>query len=375
MKKIISCATSDLVTDQRIHRISKTLIQQGFQVLSLGRERANSLSLSSRSYECRRLKTSFEKGPLFYVEFNFRLFFYLIGEKADVMLSNDLDTLMACAMASIFKGVPLVYDSHEYYTEVPELVDRRGVRAVWKLIERLFIRRAKAAFTVSESIASAYEAMYKIKFSVVRNLPEAYNLEKVEKTRARAIKKEGFRILLYQGSVNVDRGLEEIIEAMQYMPLCLLYIIGEGDVLEKLKEDTRSLDWKRRIFFLGRMPMAELPAYTIQADLGLSIEKANGLSYAYAMPNKLFDYVQAGIPSLISNLPEMKKINEIYDIAEVLEDHAPKNMAQTILRLFHDKERYEKIRDNAMKARKELIWENESTKINQLFSDFLDPVL
>ena len=371
MKKIISCATSDLVTDQRIHRICKSLVQQGFDVTAIGRKKSNSPELGSYLFKCKRIRSVFQKGPLFYLEHNIRLFFQLLFQPFDVLIANDLDTLLACSLASAVKGKELIYDSHEYFTEVPELIHRPLVRKLWSLLEASLITRPVRHLTVSESIARAYGEKYRIEFEVVRNFPEKYDLDRKRSASLPSIKKGDHQLIIYQGSVNVDRGLEEMIMAMEHLPQCFLYIIGEGDVLDNLRKKAGEVEWGNRIIFTGRVEMTDLPGYTVQADLGLSIEKASGLSYTYAMPNKVFDYVQAGIPSLISELPEMKKVNEQFNFAQLLSSHEPLEMAMTIKNLLEDGQRLEVLRANAREAREVLCWDIESEKIRKLFADFL----
>ena len=312
-QKIISSVTSDLVSDQRVHRMALSLSTMGFDVRLIGRVKKDSNSLSNRSYKAQRLNTWFEKGPLFYVEYNLRLFFQILFTKADILLSNDLDTLLPNYLVSKIKGIPLVYDSHEYFTEVPELIHRKRVRKCWILIERFCFSGVHLGLTVCDPIANAYEEKYGIKMNVIRNFPNTYDLDEIRRNDKQLIGKlPGETLIIYQGSINVDRGLEEMIDAMPLLPKCRLIICGDGDVLQSLKKQVSKLECSERIEFKGKISFEELAYYTVQADLGLSIEKQNGLSYSFALPNKFFDYIQAGIPSVISSLPEMQKINAKY---------------------------------------------------------------
>jgi len=348
-------------------------MKQGFEVLSVGREKSNSLSLSDKIYKEKRLKLIFEKGPLFYLEYNIRLFFFLLKMKPAVLLSNDLDTLPANAMVSLIKGIPLVYDSHEYFTEVPELIDRPVTRGIWKIIESFFIRKAIKTYTVSESIAKAYNKKYGVSFTVVRNMPEKVNVENLTpKSILTLPRKEGRKIILYQGSVNVDRGLEEMVAAMEFLPNCEFCVLGDGDIFNDLKLTISKVKWGDRIHFLGLIPHEDLPAITKQADLGISIEKKKGLSYTFALPNKVFDYVQVGLPVLMSDLPELVEINKLYEFGKVIDNHDPKKIAFAVMEMFDNNDVLEKLKSNALKAAEELNWEKELYKINEIFSDFLD---
>ena len=372
--KVISSATSDLISDQRVDRVCRTLSRMGFELCLVGRRKKSSPAMTKRLYETRRLNTFFEKGPFFYLEYNVRLFWFLLKEDADVLLANDLDTLPANVMASILKRIPLVYDSHEYFTEVPELVHRPLVRSVWKIIERLCIPFVDKAITVSDSIAQVYNDMYKVNFVTVRNFPEFVEYENLKANSQNDFHgTKGKKILLYQGSVNVGRGLEEMIEAMQFLTEFVFIIIGDGDILNELKIQHEKLEWKERIQFLGRIPFENLQSLTIHADLGISAEKNIGLSYSYCLPNKVFDYVQAGVPVLLSNLAEMKKLNDKFGFGVVLENHDAKNIARQIKDLFEDNALYSELIENVLKAKTELNWDKESDKIKKIFGEYLSP--
>ena len=171
--RIIVSVTSDLVSDNRVHKYCTTLHNMGFEVLLVGRKLKTSQPLQPRNYPTKRFKLIFQKGPLFYAEFNFRLYLFLLFSKAGIVLANDLDTLPANFLASRIKQIPLVYDSHEYFTEVPELINRPGVRKIWEWIERKTVPKVNYATTVCESIAAIYTGKYGLPFRVVRNLPAA----------------------------------------------------------------------------------------------------------------------------------------------------------------------------------------------------------
>ena len=237
-KKVILSVISDLSTDQRVHRSAITLHELGFHVEVVGRTRHGSMEIPERPYQTKRFRLWFHKGPLFYLNYNVRLFFYLLFSKADVLFSNDLDTLPANYYASKWKKLPLIYDSHEYFTGVPELVNRTMIRNIWKRMERKMIPKVDVMFTVNESIAGLYREELGVEASVLRNVPEYFENKTYDKINLR--QELGLplnkAIYILQGSgINIQRGAEEMVEAMQYISDGVLLIIGGGDVIEELK--------------------------------------------------------------------------------------------------------------------------------------------
>lgn len=370
MQKIaIVCVTNDLVTDQRVHKTCLTLQKCGFFTIEVGRMLPESLPLQ-RPYVTKRLKLCFRKGPQFYAEYNIRLFFYLLFAKVDLIYANDLDTLPAAFLAAKIRRKKIIYDTHEYFTETPELVNRPKVQAVWEKIEHFIFPKLSDIITVNDSIAELYKKKYKKNLQVVRNIPPTYLPPRL-KTRKELGLPEDKHILILQGTgINKDRGAEEVISAMQYLQNCILLIVGSGDVLRTLQKMTMELQLEDKVIFKPKMPFEELRQYTCNSDLGLAVDKDTNLNYRFSLPNKLFDYIHAGIPVLASNLPEIKKIINRYDIGYFLENHDPKNIASTIERIFENDERYKILKKNTEKARKELCWENEENNLVQILQQY-----
>jgi glycosyltransferase involved in cell wall biosynthesis len=371
MKHVLISVTSDLTSDQRVHRTAITLQKKGMQVTLAGRHLKKSLPLSSREYRTIRFRLWFEKGVLFYAAYNLRLFFYLLFNPVDVLVANDLDTLLPNFLVSKIKRSELFYDSHEYFTEVPELVNRKGVQRIWKMIERLIFPRLKHVYTVNESIASLYEEAYGLRPDVVRNVPVTATAT-VVKTRQGLGLPPGKKIILFQGAgINIHRGAEEALEAMLYVQNAILLFIGSGDVIEQLKKKCDVLNLNDNVFFLPRMPMETLISYTKLADIGLSLDKDTNINYRYSLPNKLFDYIHAGLPVLASSLTEIKKIIEHYHIGLLIDDQEPKHIAQKINEMFGDEKRFAQWKENLKLAAQELCWEQEEKQLLNIFHDVL----
>lgn len=370
MQKIaIVCVTNDLVTDQRVHKTCLTLQKCGFFTIEVGRMLPESLPLQ-RPYVTKRFKLCFRKGPQFYAEYNIRLFFYLLFAKVDLIFANDLDTLPAAFLAAKIRRKKIIYDTHEYFTETPELVHRPKVQAIWQKIENFIFPKLQVIITVNDSIAELYKKKYNKNLQVVRNIPPTYIPSRL-KTRKELDLPENKHILILQGTgINKDRGAEEVLTAMQYLQNCILLIIGSGDVLPALQKMTKELQLENKVIFKTKMPFEELRQYTCNSDLGLAIDKDTNLNYHFSLPNKLFDYIHAGIPVLASDLPELKKIINDYDIGYFLQNHDPKNIAATIEYIFENAERYKTVKSNTEKAREELCWENEEKNLLQIIQQY-----
>lgn len=331
----------------------------------VGRKLPNSLPVESRQYLVKRFDLPFHSGFLFYASYNIRLFFFLLFSKFDILLSNDLDTLPANYIASKIRYKPLVYDSHEYFTEVPELINRQGIKKIWEFLEKKILPKIKIASTVCNSIAHIYHEKYGTPFKVVRNVPfsaEYITFNATEKTE---------KSILYQGAVNIGRGLEQAILSMKFISNAKLTIAGDGDIKNELENLVAKENLQSKVEFTGRLSIEKLTALTLTADLGLSIEENLGLNYRFALPNKLFDYIQAQVPVLITNLPEMAAIVNQYQIGEITDSLDPKYLSEKIAEALQNKEKRQMWHENLKVAAKELTWENEEKVLHEIFTVFL----
>jgi len=337
-QRILISVTSDLSTDQRVNRTATTLKEAGYRVLVIGRVLKTSTEVSPKRYRTLRFKLWTEKGPMFYALYNIRLFWFLLWHHADILVSNDLDTLPANFLAAKLKNIPLVYDSHEYFTGVPELINRPKVQRIWKKIESYCLPKVDYAITVNESIAKLFKEEYNKDIDVIRG-----------------------------AGINIDRGAEELVAAMSYLPDYLLLIVGGGDVIGDLRKIVSEKNLKERVLFIAKQPIEILRKYTAASNLGVTLDKANNINYKLSLPNKLFDYIHAGVPVLSSNLPELKRIVVGYDIGKISTDHDPKNISKVIEEMFSSEEQIKKWEANTVIAAKELNWDKEKERLLSIF--------
>jgi glycosyltransferase involved in cell wall biosynthesis len=334
-------------------------VKLGFDVLLIGRRKKNSYVLPERKYRMFRFRMIFEKGPMFYAFYNIRLFFLLLFKKTDLLLANDLDTLLPNFLISKIKNVPLIYDSHEYFTEVPELCNRPLVQKAWKRIEDFIFPKLKEIITVNESIAKLYGNQYHRELTVVRNISPRVSQVRI-KSRIEMGLPEDKKIIIMQGAgINIERGSEEAMDAMQYIDNALLLIAGDGDVIPLLKEKAKDKRFIDKVLFIPKQPFSKLFQYTANADLGLTLDKDTNINYRYSLPNKLFDYIHAGIPILASPLTEIKQIIDEFKIGCTIESHDARHIAEKMQFMLSDTNSREMWKKNLTLASEKLNWENE----------------
>lgn len=368
-KRIIVSVITDMATDQRVIRICATLQEMGFDVHVLARKLRNSLPLEKHNFRITRFRCYFSKGILQYAEFMIHLFFRLMFKRTDYLLANDLDSLLPNFLISRFRRKYLFYDTHEYFTGVPELAGSPAKRKIWKRIEDWMFPKLKTVYTVNDSVRKEYEQEYHIPLKVIRNVP-------VSSTIIPAPLPEHWKnkiVLLAQGAgLNTGRSCIEMINALPILDERFhLVFIGGGTAWEELKKRRKSLHLEERIDMMERMLPSQLKTYTVLAHLGISLDSFEDKNCLFNLPNKAFDYLQAGVPLFATAIPEIKRIVDEYDCGLCITNTSPQFIAETITKLFNDTNRYEHLKANAIAASKDLCWEKEKEKLVEIYRPFL----
>ncbi len=358
MKRIVISVTNDLTTDQRVGKTCEVLSEIGYDVLLVGRKLKNSVPVH-RNYKTVRFRLLFNTGFLFYAEFNIRLFIFLLFTKKNILFSNDLDTLLPNYVLSILLQKTLVFDSHELFSEIPELLHKPKVKDFWFCLEKSIIPKLKNVITVSGSIKNHYFKLYGVSATLVRNIPK---IEKINQKKFE-INTHEKKIILYQGAINVGRGIELMIDTMPLLDEFMFIMIGDGDIVKDLKERATGLDVNNKVKFLGKKTPEELKKLTLNATIGMSLEEDLGLNYRYALPNKIFDYLHANVPVITSDLPEMSALIEKYAFGEILYKRSPEILATTIKLMT--KKSYAK---ELTFAKEKLNWAHEKKKLISIFN-------
>ncbi len=348
-----------MLCDNRVDKTCESLAGCGLSVSLLGRCFNSSPALLSRKYECKRLKIRFKKNAAYYAELNLKLFFSLLFSSQDLLWANDLDTLLPNFLVAKLKRKPLIFDSHEHFTQVPELKDNPFARKVWKWVEKHCIGGCDAVFTVCNPIKDYFKQEYGVESRIVRNMPRR---SAAVKGFIPAAKKEN--LIVWQGAVNVERGLEELCEAMQWVDARLV-IMGEGTLKAELEKKVGKMAWREKISFLGRLPFSEMMQQTAKAKLAISIDKPTNGNYAISLPNKIFEYAVSAVPVLVSPLSEIEPIVQKWQTGVFIRSYEPRELAAQITELLNDNAKLDSISRNCLSAAASLCWEEEERQITE----------
>ncbi len=368
-KKITVSVISDLTTDQRVIRICSTLQNMGFNVSVIARSFKDSLPLDNYPFEATRIKCFFRKGVMQYVEFNCKLLLKLLFCKTDYLLANDLDVLIPNYVVEKMRCKFLFYDTHEYFTGVPELRNSPLKRKIWKAIENYIFPKLKVVYTINDSVRNKYFEEYGNQIGVVRNVP----ITKKVNPLILPAKWENKIILLLQGAgINEGRGGLKLVEAMKFLPdNYLLLFIGSGTQWNIIKD--KRIEWQlgSKVEMLDKLPPSELQKYTAIAHIGFSLDSFEDLNCLYNLPNKIFDYMHAGVPIIATAIPEVKKILDQYKCGISIESNDANTISETVKTMMENKDAHEMYKINCAKAAKELCWENESKKLETIYNSYL----
>jgi glycosyltransferase involved in cell wall biosynthesis len=358
-RRIYFTVTNDLVYDQRMHRICGTLAGNGYLVTLVGRKLPGSPPCAKKNFEQRRLNCWFKKGKWFYREYNIRLLLFLLFRKIDAICAIDLDSIMAGYYISRIKKVPRIYDAHELFTELKEVISRPAIQKTWTFIEKKYVPNFPHGYTVSEGIASEFKKRYGLEYAVIRNVPVLRELRKGE---------PGEKFILYQGAVNEGRGFEWLIPAMKQVN-ARLFVCGDGNFMGQLKTLVNTNGLSEKVILKGVLDPEELWQFSQRAYVAVAIAEKEGLNQLLALPNKFFDYIHAGLPQVSMDFPEYRRINQQYRVALLLPSPDTDTIASALNNLLHDNVLYSGMKAACLVARQELNWQQEEKKLLAFYSN------
>lgn len=352
MAKVIHCILNNLIYDQRVHKLATTLTQE-HEVEVVGvRFRWKEPALSPRPYRVHRVWVPIRRGVFFFGLANFQVFFRLIFRwRWDAVVACDLDILLACWLAARLRGKKILLDSRELYTQTSFQLGKPLRRRIWQLLENFLYPRTPYILAVSPPIAQYFAKKYHKPIWLIYNLPR--------RGRGFARPRLENRLLLYQGMLHPHRGLEELILALTYVSQWKLWILGDGPRRAYLEALVRQQGLEGRVQFFGLVPFEAVSGYTEKATLGVSGEVPRSLNHRYALPNKVFDYLQQGIPVLVGEAPLLQALVRHYGCGYVVESWQPKEIAYALEHIQASSQAYEQWVEGARAAAKELHWERQ----------------
>ena len=370
---------NNFLFDARVHKEAKTLAQAGYQVTVVAFYDGSAPEyVYQDGYHIHRIRINSRNWRVWiftqiirYFEFTLRAASTMIRLHPQVCHAHAIQALLPCWLAHIIARCKLVYDSHEFEqgmdfsssTRIPKLLE-----LTWTWPEKLLIHSTDSVITVSDSLADALARSYHIEQPVViRNCPESkpyragsnylhvkYNIP------------QDWPVVLYQGILTHGRGLIELVQSANELQNLAVVITGHGPLAETLMEAASKITSNTKFIFTGSIPMAHLPEMTASASIGVVLTQNTCLNHYYSLPNKLFEYVQAGLPVVGSNLPEIAKIIQEYQIGVVVDPDDPRNIASGIQQLI-EKRGDSIARKNTVRVANIYNWENESRKLIILY--------
>ncbi|HEY4108591.1 glycosyltransferase [Puia sp.] len=364
--RLFFTVTNDLVFDQRMIRICTSLAAAGYDVTLVGKAHRDSPALTGRPFRQHRLNTWSRQGKRFYLEYNLRLFFYLLFQKADGICAIDLDTILPVYLVSRFRRIRRIYDAHELFCEMQEVVTRPFVYKVWKKVERLCVPRFHHGYTVNGLIAAEFHKMYGVDYAVIRNMPPLLPDPPAPPPADPSL--PAGRFLLYQGAVNEGRCFEMLIPAMRSVNAPLL-ICGDGNFMSRAKSLVAEHGLEQKVIFKGKIRPDELRTITRAAYAGITLFDRRGISNYYSLANRFFDYIHAGIPQLAVNYPAYREINNLGQVAVLIDEPGIGEIAEALNNLLDNTGLYLTLVENCNAVRLRYNWQEEEKVLIRIYRE------
>ena len=371
MKKVLSIVLNNFKNDSRVLKENISLKKASYdvQVVALYDEGQKEFE-SIQNIPVHRIKLksrNWSKNKLIQLLKYFEFMYKVIKnyKNSDIIHCNDLNTLPIGVIIKKFfnKNAKIVYDAHEYETETFHL---KGIeKKIVKIIEKYLIKYADKIITVSDSIANEYVKLYNIeKPALVLNTPLFKNIEKKDLFREKLGIKKDKTIFLYQGGLSKGRGIEVLLDAFKDINdnKSVIVFMGYGPLEKVIQEASKKYP---NIYFHPAVSPEVLLDYTSSADFGISTIEDGCLSYRYCLPNKMFEYLMAEIPVIVSNLYEMRKLVNRYKIGVVAKENSPKGLKEAIKEAM-SLDRNELL-ENIKKVKKIYNWEEQEKILLEVY--------
>jgi glycosyltransferase involved in cell wall biosynthesis len=368
-KQITIAFLGNAYHDSRVVNLIDSLKKENHQVKTISfdwKTKGFKTQLGETSvYKLDKTKSSLS----FYFNFFFLLIKNLLKHKAEVYFAEDIYTLPVVYFFAKLNKAKIFYNSRELYAHLAGLRNKSTIQSIIARIERTFIYKVDTVFVTGDMDAKFIEESYGIKnIIVIRNLPKFKNEIEPINLKVKLGIPSNAKILLYQGVILEGRGILYLINLLDKLENVHFVIVGDGEFKDKFQKETEKLKIKNRVHFIGVVNHKELLSYTAAADIGIALIENISVSYYYALPNKLFEYIMAGIPILSSQLPQMEKIITEYKVGRCVNMDNKIEVIETINQMLKNDEMLKEYSANCKKAAKELNWEVEFEKIKELLN-------
>jgi len=359
------------VSDGRVRRTCRYLSSSGFDVVVIA-ESQSGVDDESDIDGVRVIRLASGGWPTSkgrFIKFMLRAAMRGAAIKAEIYHAFDLDALAPAVIASIWNRGSVVYEAHEYYVGLEALLGRPFTKMAWIIWEWLLIFIADRTITINNSIADKLRSRYGIQRpDVIYSCAENCNSKKNGLLRKRYDIQDQKLIALYTGILRKGQGLEILLEAFSEIESTELVIIGSGPMEDKLKEKWKMLKLERKVIFVGQVEYDELGDYYASADIGILLMEPEAENNRLALPNKFFAYLSAGLPVIVSDIPELRHFVGDYELGLVISP-TKENTISAINNLASDKTLYQRCQANAVEFSSEFTWINEAEKYIRIYSE------
>jgi len=297
------------------------------------------------------------------------LLWHLTRCRAHVVHAHDVNTLPTAWLASVFSGASLVYDAHEISTSREGYASFRKLVAV---VEKALMPRANGTITTTVARAKFFARAYGVERPVVlQNRPRRQQVLASRRIREELGLIQPWPIIVYQGGVQQGRGLERLARVARGVPDAYFVFIGGGRLEASLRSIVAELRLDERVHFIPTVALAELPSYTASADIGVQPIENTCLNHYTTDSNKLFEYVQAGLPIVASDLPEIRRVVRKHDLGLLVPPGNSAALSAALRELLADKGKREHYATQARKASAALSWESQEHELVALYEKVL----